>query len=137
MPQAANLVLKNGAATPVDKTFTLLSPAAGYGSMAEWALKEGAISSVFPRISVLVRPGNGPTNRAGSKVTQVRVKVPSSYTDTVTGLTNVASAFEANISVTVPTDYPEALKDDAIAFLANCLASALVKSVIKDGSPAS
>lgn len=137
MPQAANLVLNNGAATPVAKTFTLLAPAAGYGSMAEWALKEGAISSVFPRISALVRPGNGPTNRAGSKVTQIKLKVPSSYTDTVTGLTNVASAFEANISVTVPTDYPEALKDDAIAFLANCLASTLMKSVIKDGAPAS
>ena len=137
MPQAANLVLKNGAPTPVDKTFTLLSPAAGYGSTAEWALKEGPISSVFPRFTALVRPGNGPATRAGSKVTQLRLKVPSSYLDTVTGLTNVLSAFEANCTVTVPSDYPESLKDDAIAFLANVFASALVKSMIKDGSPAS
>lgn len=137
MPQAANLVLKNGAQTPVDKTFILLAPAAGYGSTAEWALKEGPISSVFPRLTALVRPGNGPATRAGSKVTQLRLKVPSSYTDTVTGLTNVLSAFEANITVTVPSDYPESLKDDAIAFLANSLASALVKSMIKDGAPAS
>lgn len=29
MPQATDLVIKNGAGTPVDKTFTLMAPAAG------------------------------------------------------------------------------------------------------------
>lgn len=46
MPQAINLTIDDETATP--KTFELISPAAGDGSIAEWALKEGTISSVFP-----------------------------------------------------------------------------------------
>lgn len=131
MPQATDLVINNGAGTPVAKTFTLLAPAAGYNAVAEWALKEGTISSVFPRVTALARPtGNQ------SKKTQIKLKVPSSYTDTVTGLTKVGSAFEADISVSVPNDFPESLKNDAVAFTANLVASTLVKAMIRDGSPA-
>lgn len=130
MPQATDLVINNGAGTPIAKTFTLLSPAAGYNSVAEWALKEGTISSVFPRITALARP----TGNAAKK-SQIKIKVPSSYTDTVTGLTKVASAFEADISATMPNDFPESLKNDAIAFTANAIAHALFKAMMRDGSP--
>lgn len=53
MPQATDLVINNGAGTPVAKTFTLMAPAAGDNSLASWALKEGTISSVFPKITAL------------------------------------------------------------------------------------
>lgn len=135
MPQAIDLILKNGASTPVDKTFTLLSPAAGYNSVAEWALKEGPISSVFPRITTMARPGMN-SARTASKHVQIKLKVPSSYTDTVTGLTMVGSGFEMNASVVIPNDFPEALKDDAAAFAKNLLAHALIQAMVKDGSPA-
>lgn len=131
MPQATDLVLKNGAGTPVDKTFALYSPAAGDNSVAEWALKEGVIASVFPRISALARR----TGNASRKV-QLKLRIPSSYTDTVTGLTKVGSAFEADISCSVPDDYPESLKADAIAFTKNLVAHALIQSMIRDGLPA-
>lgn len=36
MPQATDLVIKNAAGT--DKTFTLITPAAGYGSLAQLSL---------------------------------------------------------------------------------------------------
>lgn len=130
MPQAIDLVINNGAGTPVAKTFTLLAPAAGDNSVAEWALKEGTIGSVFPRLSCLAkRTGNN------SRKAQIKLKVPSSYTDTVTGLTKVGSAFEADIFVSVPDDFPEALKNDAVAYTVNSVNHALFKAVIRDGLP--
>ena len=131
MPQATDLVINNGASTPVAKTFTLMAPAAGDNSLATWKLKEGTISSVFPLITALARQtGNQ------SRTAQIKLRVPSSYTDTVTGLTKVGSAFEANVSVSVPDDFPEALKSDAVAFTANLVNAALIKSMMRDASPA-
>jgi hypothetical protein len=124
-------VLNNGAGTPVAKTFTLYTPAAGDNSVAEWGLKEGVISSVFPRVTALARR----TGNASRKV-QLKLRIPSSYTDTVTGLTKVGTAFEADISCSVPDDYPESLKADAIAFTKNLVAHALIQSMIRDGLPA-
>lgn len=131
MPQAIDLVINNGAGTPVAKTFTLLTPSAGDGSVAEWALKEGAISSVFPRItSSAQRTGNGSRNM------KVKLKVPSSYTDTVTGKTLVGSAWEFNGTISVPDDFPEALKSDAVAFCKNLMAHALIQAMGRDATPA-
>lgn len=126
MPQATDLILKNNAA--VDKTFTLYNPAAGDDSWANWRLKEGAIATVFPRIAIMARTT---PNKARKAV--VKLQIPSSYTDTVTGLTNVGSQFDAEVRVTVPDDFPEANKGDAVAFLTNLLAHAMVKSVVRDG----
>lgn len=130
MPQATDLVINNGATTPVAKTFTLLAPAAGDNSVANWALKEGSISSVFPRLSCLAKTTGNQSRKA-----QIKLKVPSSYTDSVTGLTKVGSAFEADIYATVPDDFPESLKNDAVAFTVNAMQLALFKAVIRDGLP--
>lgn len=131
MPQAADIVVQNGAATPVDKTFTLVTPASGDGGIAEWALKEGPISSVFPVLTASAAK----TGNSSRKLT-VKFRLPSSYTDSVTGLTNVNSAAEMNVSFSVPNSLPEALKDDYVAFCTNLLSSALLKSMIKDAYPA-
>ena len=128
MPQATNLVVKNAAS--VDKTFTLITPAAGDGGVAEWALKEGTISSVFPRVTASAHATPRGRNCA------IKLRIPSSFTDSVTGLTNVGSAFEVNVKVAVPGDFPEALKDDCVAFATNAVATALLKAVIRDAIPA-
>lgn len=129
MPQASDITINNGAGTPVAKTFTLIAPAAGDGSYANWRLKEGTISTVFPRIAIQAKAGNA-TRKAN-----IKLQIPSSYTDTVTGLTKVGSAFDCDINVTVPDDFPEVLKADAVAFVSNLLANAMVKAVIRDGVP--
>lgn len=124
MPQAINLVLKNGAG--VDKTFVLITPAAGDGSIAEWALKEGVISSVFPRITLMA--DKTPRGRNA----KLKLKVPSSYNDAVTGLTNVSSAAEFNATYSVPSDFPESKKDDYIAYVTNCVKDALMTACGRD-----
>lgn len=135
MPQAENLVLKNAAGT--DKTFTLIAPAAGYGGVAEWALKEGTISSVFPKVTAMARKGASVAGRPPSSIVQQKLRVPSSYTDTVTGLTSVSSAFDFQIHVSVPADFPEALKADAVAYASNLAQNAIIKAMWSDGSAAS
>lgn len=136
MPQAANIVIKNGASTPVDKTFSLLAPSAGFDSVAQWALKEGTISSVFPQITASVRSARRVSGRAGSKVIETKLVIPSSYTDSVTGLTSVSSRYESVTRTTVPDDFPESLMADAVAFTANLANVALIKAMIADRSPA-
>ena len=131
MPQATDIVLNNGAATPVAKTFTLVSPAAGDNSYANWRLKEGAISTIFPRIAISTKANNNKARKAN-----IKLQIPSSYTAAVTGLTVVGSAFDMNVDITVPNDYPEALKADAVAFATNLMAHALVKAIIRDAVPA-
>lgn len=134
MPQATNLVIKDGAS--VDKTFELLSPAAGYDSVAEWALKEGTISAVFPRFTAMARNAKRAPGRAQSKMVQLKLRVPSSFTDSVTGLTNVGSAYEFNGTVSIPADFPEARKADATAFTKNVIAHAVIMAMMTDGSAA-
>lgn len=132
MPQAIDLVVKNGAATPVDKTFALVSPSAGYGSVAEWALREGTVSGAFPSFTASATN----SSQRGSRQLKVRFRLPATYVDPQTGLTALASNFEFNGSVSVPHEFPEALKADAVAFTVNLLNTALVKQLIKDAVPA-
>jgi hypothetical protein len=129
MPAAIDLVVNNAAA--VAKTFTLLSPAAGNGSNAEWANKVGTIAGVFPRFTAQANS----TGNQSRKLT-LKLRIPSSYTETVTGLTRVASAYEANVTISVPNDFPESYKDDAVAFTSNLLAHATVKAMMRDALPA-
>lgn len=124
MPSAIDLVIKNAA--NVDKTFVLISPSAGDGSFAEWALKEGTISSVFPRITY------GANRVAKGRNAKLKIRIPSSYNDAVTGLTNVGSAAEFNATYSVPADYPESKKDDYIAYVVNTVQSALLKACGRD-----
>ena len=133
MPQATDLVLANGAPTPVQKTFKLMSPSAGDGSWCNWRLQEGTISTVFPALASCSRD-NGP--RTARKL-DLKVRVPSSYTDAVTGLTVVNSNFTFDATVTCPNAFPEALKPDAIAFVSNFMAAALVKEMMKQMTSAS
>lgn len=43
---------------------------------------------------------------------------------------------EINVSVSIPSDFPEASKDDFVAFSTNLINNAFVKSLIRDAVPA-
>lgn len=132
MPNAINLVVKNGAASPADKTFTLISPAAGDGGIARWCLKEGAISAVFPAFTAM----SDRVAKSGTRKLVLKFQLPSSYTESVTGLTVVGSRAEINFDVRMPPDFPEALKSDFVAFATNLFSTALIKEMIRDAVPA-
>lgn len=125
MPQAANLTVNNGAA--VSKTFTLVTPAAGDGGVAEWALKEGLVSTAFPTFTAMATKTSN-----NSRKLQIKLKVPASYTDAATGQTSITAATEMNATFSVPNSFPESMKDDHVAFATNLLNTVLVKSMIRD-----
>lgn len=132
MPQAVNpLVIKNGAGTPVDKSFVLYAPSAGDKSVATWKLKEGTIAAVFP---VVTASAHATANK--SRKMQGKLKLPSSFTDAASGLTQVGPAFEFDFSASIPDAFPEVLKADAIAYAKNIVAHALFQEMMRDGSPA-
>lgn len=131
MPQATNLTVNNGATTPISKTFTLITPAAGDGSIARWALKEGLMSTVFPRFTAMAR-----STKNASRVLQLKFHLPSTYDDAVTGLPNVGPGFEMNCTVSVPDELPESLKSDCVAFAINLISTNLVKEMMRDATPA-
>lgn len=131
MPQAVDLVVKNGASTPVDKTFVLLSPAPGYGQQAEWALKEGTAAVEFPTFTAA---STKTRNKSRKVVTKFRVPVYNR--DTTTQLLVPVASFEAHVEVTIPDAFPEDKKPDAVAYTVNLLNTALLKAMFKDGYPA-
>ena len=128
MPQATDLTIKN--ANDVDKTFTLLTPASGYASLAEWALKEGATSVVYPTLSLAAHK----TKNRSRKVA-IKSRKPATYTSVATGLPVVASVFEVNVTASVPDDFPDDQKDDAVAYATNALRTALIMACMRDGLP--
>lgn len=128
MPGQTNLIVKNGAG--VDKTFTAITPAAGDGGVALWQLREGTISAVFPALTAVSN-----ASKIG-RALKVKLKVPASFTDTVTGLTNVNGHCEMSATFMVPENYPEALKDDFVAFATALLSTPLLKSMVRDAYPA-
>lgn len=130
MPAAANMTINNAAA--VAKTFSLLNPSAGLSSNAEWALMEGVVPSVYPRITSQVRVNS----QGKSRISQHKVRVPYAITDTTTSTTKAGSAIEFNGTVSVPDDFPTANRADAIAYIANYMAHAITKAVMQDGLPA-
>lgn len=129
MPQATNLIVKDKAG--VNKTFTLLTPAAGYGSPAEWALKEGATAAVWPTATLSAHKTGNRSRRV-----PVKVRIPASYTSVTTGLPVVSSSMEFNGSVSVPDDFPDDQKDNGVAYIAGVINTALVMACFRDGLPA-
>lgn len=126
MPQGTNIVVKNGAG--VDKTFAFVIPSAGDKSMALWQLKEGSFKTLFPALQSQSQRNSSTKARS----LEMNVTVPSSYTDSVTSLAQVGPKFFASIKVVVPDEYPEALKDDAVAYVTGLLSSALAKAMMRD-----
>lgn len=121
MPQAANLIIKNGA--NVDKTFTLITPAAGDSGVALWMLKEGTSPAVFPKLTHSAKPtGNK------SRKSQMKYAHPATDSNNL-----VVSTAEANIAVSMPDDFPEVLRDDFIAYATNAFAHTLIKACNRDG----
>lgn len=129
MPQATNIVIKNAAA--VDKTFTLISPAAGYGSLAEWKLKQGAVVGAFPSLTLQARKTG---NR--SQVSQVKFSMPSAYVDTTTNRTHIGVAAQMNATFSMPDDFPESERDDFAAYCGNIVKNAIIQASLRDGHPA-
>lgn len=127
MPQATDIVIQNGAPTPVNKTLTLVSPAAGDGGVALWYLKEGAVSAAF----IAVTASAHKTGNASRKL-NLRLSFPSSFVDAQTGKTVLGPRALVNLTVSIPDDFPESDKAHMTAYTANLINHVLVKAAVRD-----
>lgn len=132
MPQAVDITVNNGAGTPVPKVYTLLTPSASDGSSALWALKEGANSKTFNSLEASSRKN---ASRDAQKL-NLTMTYPSTYVDAASTLTLVKDRAVVNVTVTIPDDFPEAKKDDLVAFTANLMNHTLVKAMVRDARSA-
>lgn len=126
MPQATDIVIQNGAPTPVAKTFTLVSPAAGDGGVALWYLKEGSVSAAF----VAVTASAHKTGNASRKL-NLRLSYPSSFTDG-SGKVVLGPRALVNLTVSIPDDFPESEKAHMTAYTANLINHLVVKAAVRD-----
>lgn len=127
MAQQTNLVLNNGAATPVAKTFTPKIPYGGPNQPAVWELKEGVAPIAYPRVEI----GQSRTSKGATK-TYFRVTVPYVTNDAVAGPKKVAEClFDSRTGgFIVPDNVPDATRADFHAFVKNSISSGVAYDFI-------
>lgn len=130
MPQAIDIILKDGLATPVDRTFALNNPSAGLNSVAEWQYRKGNMPAGFPTIT-----SSATRSKSGVRRTKIKLVIPYTVVDPSSGLPSVVSKYEFNGDWAFDSLFPEDQKADAVAFCSNLLANALVKAMIRDANP--
>lgn len=126
MPQAANLTIKDGSATPVDVTFTLLTPAAGSDPAAWTAKTKGPTTASQPRVEI------SSTGFKGGRRVKGTIKVPQYVTGT-DGKTLIEDSFHVAYTVTIPDRVGPTFRADGAAYLGNLLTLAVMKEVNADG----
>lgn len=132
MPQQQNIVVKNGATTPVDKTFTALVPSAGDGARALWRLQEGPVVGVQPSFQSFA----GPNKARNARHLDLIIQVPS-YAVAPDGTIRTNGTFHVAMTATIPNSYLEADKANTIAYVQNLIASPAVKDMLMQGISAS
>lgn len=127
MAQAANLVIADGQATPVNQTFAVESATPALTSFAE---RSSGISVGYRRIKVSNSFASGKNVVNKSKLT---IEVP--ITQTVSGIVSVAYTLRANVELILPDPSTDAQRKDLYAFLKNGLANALIQGAMRDYDP--
>lgn len=132
MSAVANIVINDGAATPVSHTF---APARQSGDLFEWADRAAGVAAGFNKISVLTRYGQA-TN-AGQRVT-LKVTVPTlavSAPSSGTGIQpNPTPAYTSlcTIEFLLPNAADAAARANIYAFAKNLLATTFVANMVQN-----
>lgn len=130
MPQASNIVISDGQATPVSHTFTVIKP------------QNDASASEFRDLTRIARDQqiqiNELVTRAKGNATRDKVRaaiiVPILRTD-AGGVTKVVDYLSARLDYTVPQVCTAAEKADIVAYVKNLAAHASLSVAVVDSLP--
>lgn len=130
MPAMADIVLNNGSATPVAKTFKAKSVV---GTLAKWEERSSGVPIGYIRLSLETK--DSPTTR------RVKVNVSKPALEAVSGSSplgfvpapTLAYTLQGSADFTMSNRASDAEKADVLAFLTNALANALFKGAINNG----
>lgn len=132
MPQVANIVIKDGQATPVDHTF---KPTRQSGDMFVFSDQSSDVAAGFKTISVMTRfESNG---NAGRKITMKVIDPTLAVTAPASGTgvqPNPVSAYQtmATIEFLLPQAAKIANRKDLLAYVKNLVSHAFVASMVED-----
>lgn len=127
MSQAANIVLADGQATPVNVTFT---PESVTPAISVFADRSASSAVGFRRLKVSNRFASGK-----STVNRAAFSVEYPVTTTVNGITTQAYVLRANIDLILPDQATDTERKNLYAFLKNGLASSLIQGALRDLDP--
>lgn len=127
MPAIAALTINDGATTPVAHTF---SPVSTNGSLAKWADRSPSIPSGFRLISHEVLPPAG--NRTTHKLT---FGFMNPTVASVNGVDQVVRYSSAQVLLNVHPDSSLQERKDLLAYIANFLGNATVKTSVENIEP--
>lgn len=128
MPQGADITILDGQATPVSRTFALLSAAAGYGGVAEFVYKKGNFASGWPALTISAVKSKLKRKSTGKLV------YPVVITD-ANGQAVVQAVAIGHFDLQFDANFPEDQKADALAFFVNAQSNSIIKSAMRDGTP--
>lgn len=124
---SAPLVINNGAATPVAKTF---SPERVAPELSSFTERTSGVSSGYTRLTISYSPASG--KRATNRI-DISVDLP--VLSTVNGVSTTAYVGRFKGYFVVPDQMTAAERADLAAYVANALDNTNVRAVIKDLDP--
>jgi hypothetical protein len=132
MPAIGNVVLADGAATPVNHTF---GPISVDGTLATWTDRSGGIPVGNPKLSIALRDPQGPS---GVYKVTVKVLLPvleATSPSTSTGIQpapTVGYTMAMHADFLLPARSTVQNRKDILAYAKNLFTNALMNSVVVD-----
>lgn len=127
----SNIVIKNGASTPVDTTFETHLGQSGQDAPATWYEKTAGYPAGFQPITLLV------TRSKGAKpATKVKLQVKCPKLVVADGLQTIGHTVMADVTFTLPDTAAQLERDNILAYVTNVLANVQVKDAVKASKPA-
>lgn len=127
MPAIAALTINDGQTTPSAKTF---SPVTTTGSKAQWADRSPSIPAGFRLVSHEVSPPNG--NRTVHRITLGYMCPTVAVVD---GVDKAVRYNSANVVLNIHPDSTLQERKDLLAYVANSLGLAVVKTSVENIEP--
>lgn len=127
-----NLIIKNGASTPVDKTFEAQISQNGETEAARWFERTSGVYAGFLKYSLLVRRGNGAN---GSTKVVINLQQPKMIT--ADGQQVLQHTSLAKVEFTIPDTATLDERKDLLAFIKNSLATTDIIDAVHSLKPVS
>ena len=128
MAQAANLVIADGQATPVNTTFSVESVPP---QLSQFVDRTSGIAAKYRRISVSYAPATVATKKTKA---EFKVSIPV-WGILPSGAEGVLRTLRGSVVFDEPDGCTDAERKDLYAFVANGLASPLVRGALRDNDP--
>ncbi|DAD52030.1 TPA_asm: coat protein [ssRNA phage Esthiorhiza.3_8] len=129
MPAFGNIVINDGASTPVSHTF---SPVKIDGDVATWADRSSGVPSKYYLLSASNRDPSGGNGQVNREQFSVVFPVVADGTDPAVKAGTLLRTLRFDGTVLIPVSSTLQERKDVYAFIKNYLASSVVSSMIQD-----